>query len=113
MSFLYPRTISITRQAAPNAVGAVGYNGRAPVIMASIASGIPASIQLKSTGSKPGAGLPTDTAKRSYWRIYFAGALGLVTERDIITDDLGKRYQVTAATWSPLGYSALCDLLEV
>lgn len=112
MSFLYPRTISISRPTQPVGVGAVGYGAELPATETAIASGIAASIQQKRDGKMPGAGLPGD-ARSTLWRIFFNGlASGFVVDRDIITDDLGIRYQVQAAYWNSMGYNCLCERLE-
>ena len=113
MSFLFPRVISITRPADQIGVGALGYGGQVPGNETSIATGIPASIQSRKTGAPPAGHLPSDTSKRTEWRVMFKLALGVVLERDIITDDLGTRYQVISAYWNSLGYQCTCEKLEV
>ncbi len=115
MSFLYPRTISITRPAAQVGVGAIGYGGQAAATETSVASGLPATIQLKKEGKAPDAHLPGDISKRTLWRIMIplqSAALGLIKDRDIVTDDLGLRYQVMAPYFSSLGYDILAERLE-
>jgi len=110
MSFLYPRTISVYRNAASASAGLQPYSDAiAPTL---VASGIPATIDLKKESGVQPAGLPGDTARRTYWNINFPGALGLVLDRDIIVDDLGQRYQVTGAYWTMLGYQVLAERLE-
>jgi hypothetical protein len=112
MSFVYPRTISISRPTQPNGVGAVGYGAELPATETPVASNVPASIQQKKEGRMPGAGLPGD-ARATIWRIFFNSLQnGTVADRDIITDDLGIRYQVQAAYWNSLGYNCLCERLE-
>ncbi len=106
-SFLYPRTISVYRPAAPSATGLQPYNDVSAQTF--VASGIPATIDLKKeVGTQP-ANLPGDTSRRTYWNINFKGALGLVLENDVIVDDLGQRYQVTGAYWTMLGYQVLAE----
>jgi len=111
MSFLYPRTISISRPTQPTGVGAVGYGGELPATETAVASGVAASIQQKKEGRPPPAGLPGD-ARMTLWRIFFNLPNGTVADRDIIADDLGIRYQVQAAYWNSLGYNCLCERLE-
>lgn len=107
MSFIYPRTISVYRAGAVASQGLQTYNDVNPLTL--IASGLPATIDLKKeVGSQP-AGLPGDTSRRTYWNINFKGALGLVLDNDVIVDDLGQRYQVTGAYWTMLGYQVLAE----
>ena len=112
MSFLYPQTITISRPAPQGQLGAIGYAGEVAGTETTILSGVPASIQVKKEVGSPIAGLPADVARRSFWNVLFRAPLGTLRDRDIITDDQGIRYQVTAAYWTPLGYNALCERLE-
>lgn len=114
MSFLYPRMVSISRESVDPSVGAVGYGGVSRTNEDVIATDLPASIQLKQGRGGPEAGLPADAAK-TVWRIFIpraAAALGAIETRDIVTDDLGQRYQVSGAYWNSLGHNLLCQLLE-
>lgn len=116
MSFLYPRLVSVHRQKAQTAGGGVKpYSGETPTNEDVIATGLPASIQFKRERSRPDAGLPTDSFSRGGWNILIpksAAALGLIVERDVIVDDLGKRYQVVAPYWNSLGYNLSADVLQ-
>ncbi|MGF7131914.1 hypothetical protein P3T40_003397 [Paraburkholderia sp. EB58] len=117
MSFLYPRTIAITR---PNNAVQAGYNpsysGLSPSQETPIASDLPASIQLKKDRGRPDTGLPGDTSAKSQWTILIPrskAALGTIETWDVITDDLNVRYQVLAPYWNSLGYALLAERLEV
>ena len=112
MSFLYPRTIAITRPRASTGTGVQSYGGVTAAAEDPVASGIAASIQLARLGGEGAVPLPAD-ATRSRWRISFKAVSGLVRDRDIISDDLGVRYQVSAAYWNSLGYACECERLEV
>lgn len=116
MSFLYPRTIKVTRpnDSAP-AVGLRPYSGEVRTDESIIATNLPASIQQRRKSASAHGELPSD-APKSDWAIFIpkrSAALGLITERDIVTDDLGKRYQVAAAYWDSLGYQLLVMLLQI
>lgn len=114
MSFIYPRTIKITRQAPVTAVGAVQYSAVQASQETNVAVGLPASIQLDRTGRKPDANLPADIAGRTLWRILIplsAAAQGLIQANDVIIDDLNVRYQVVGPYWNSLGYNLLVDRL--
>lgn len=117
MSFIYPRTIAITR---PNVDVAPGYTSNYSGVLPSqetpVASGLPASIQLKKEKGRPNANLPADQEAKSFWTIMIplnSAALGLIQNNDIITDDLGVRYAVTAPYWNSLGYALLTERLDV
>ena len=112
MSFLYPRIISISRENADDAVGQQPYGGVSPANETVIASGLAARIQAEKGGASPVAKLPADAARESLWRIIFKAANGLVQNRDIITDDVGLRYQVISAYWNPMVTSCIAQFME-
>ncbi|WGS53576.1 hypothetical protein LFL96_21195 [Paraburkholderia sp. D15] len=116
MSFIYPRTISITRPAQDTAVGySSSYSGVQPSNETPVASDLPASIQLKKERGKPDPNLPADAAAKTFWTVFIplgSAPLGLIRTNDIVTDDIGNRYQITGAYWNSLGYAALAELLE-
>lgn len=104
----------MSRPAAPTGVGTLPYGGLQTANETPIASGLPASIQMNKIRGRPEAGLPGDGDK-STWRIFIpasAAALGLILVRDVITDDLGQRYQVVAPYWASLGHTLTCERLE-
>ncbi|ADE12140.1 hypothetical protein [Sideroxydans lithotrophicus] len=115
MSFLYPRAVMVTRPTQPTGVGAVAYGGEqqsteTPVV----ATPVPANIQLAKERGKPDANLPADAGK-TLWKVFIplqAVALGTILMRDVITDDLGQRYQVIGPYWNSLGHSCVCERLE-
>lgn len=112
MSFIYPRTIAITRPNSESGVGAQPYGGLAASNESPVASNVPASIQLDRAGQAAAASLPGDTAGRGFWRVFFKLPEGTVLERDVITDDLGNRYQVTNPYWDSLGYNVTAETLK-
>ncbi|MCG5072277.1 hypothetical protein [Paraburkholderia tagetis] len=116
MSFVYPRTVAVTRPASDVAVGyQPNYSGLNPAAETAVASGLPASIQLKKERGKPDPGLPSDAAAKSFWTVFIprgSAALGLIQANDVVTDDLGVRYQVTAPYCNSLGHALLVERLE-
>lgn len=116
MSFMYPRTIAISRQVAPASGGVQPYGGMAPTVEKVIYSGIQASIQQKSTSSRSDANLPADATSRTMWRVFVplsAGiAPGSVLRGDIVTDEFGQRHQVVAPYINSLGPNFLVERLE-
>lgn len=116
MSFIYPRTVAITRPASDVAAGyQPNYSGLDPSNETPVASDLPASIQIKKERGKPDPDLPGDAAAKSFWTVFIpvgAAPLGLIQTNDVITDDLGVRYQVTAPYWNSLGHALLVERLE-
>jgi hypothetical protein len=117
MSFLFPRVISVTRPASPAGVGAVGYMGVTKGTETPIIANIPASIQAKTTMARQPAGsLPAASPGPIVWRILIPlsanVARDVIKDRDLITDDLGDRYQVEAAYWGSLGWNLATIRLE-
>jgi hypothetical protein len=113
MSAIYDRVIAISRQAQQTGAGALGYGGTTPAQQLPVATGIAASIQLVKSKSNAPANLPTDVPTTE-WKIFFRSTnRTLLLERDVITDDLGRRFEVIGAYPNPFGFSALCRLLEL
>ncbi len=116
MSFLYPRTVSVRRPASIAGVGAVAYSGETETNESTpfFSKTFPAAIQHRSGRGGRMGDLPGDAITRSDFYIFLRSPnLGDITERDIIVDDLGKRYQVIASYWNSLGYRISATLLEV
>lgn len=115
MSFLYPRTIAVTRPAAQTGVGfQSAYAADQAATETPVATGLRASIQVKREGQKNPVALPGD-GNAPYWDIFIPrrdAVNGLIKQRDIITDDLGERYQVSANYWDSLGYRLRAMKLE-
>lgn len=112
MSFMYPRLITITRPDTTSGVGAIDYQGLDPVNETIIQTEVAANIQRIENLRALVADLPGDVARGSMWAIFFKLPNGTVLDRDIITDDLNVRYQVTAAYWNSMGYKAICERLQ-
>jgi hypothetical protein len=121
MSFLYPRTISVTRPANAVGTGVLGYSGELKSTETvvrntnnTIATGLRASIQLEGKTRGTAQGLLAADVGSSNWYIYVPdGTLGQIQTRDVVTDDLGLRYVVIAPYWNALGYQLLTQLLQV
>ena len=112
VSFLFPRTISVSRPNQDTAVGAQPYAGVTPANETVLATGIPAHIQSDRQGTAPQAKLAADAAGQSTWKIIFKQPLGTVQSRDVITDDLGNRYQVISVDWNPMVTTCRAQILE-
>lgn len=116
MSFIYPRRIAVHRPDTNPGAGAQDYSGVSAADESNVFRDLPASIQFKPGGKRPAGGLPADTATKANHRIFIPKAcavLGTIQERDVVIDDLGKRYQVIAAYWNSLGYNLYAELLQM
>jgi hypothetical protein len=115
MSFLYDRIITITRAAAQTGAGLQAYGGDVEANETVILAGQAAAVQAMRQGMANKPGLPLDT-RMAEWRIYFRMALGfdatLVQDRDFVTDDLGRRFQVVSAYPNPMGWRLSCQRME-
>ena len=110
-NLIYPRTITITRSAYTNTGG-----GLEPTDSI-IATGIAASIQLKSVRPlvNNASTMPAGSASNpgmATWIIIFQGTMGLVKKDDKITDDLGVAYEVDGPWWDSLGYQCECRVYK-
>lgn len=113
MSFMYPRVISFTRPGAQSGPGLQPYGGASPVTETVVAGaqGLSCSIQQSATKSNP-TGLPGDVAMTNY-RVFIPGfPAGIVRDRDIGTDDLGRRLQVESAYVDSMGANFYTLYLE-
>src|SRR5690348_10147072 len=98
MSFIYPRTVTISRPAtlSDSEVGSINYQDLDASTETTIATNVAASIQQARMESKPSANLPGDIASGTSWNIFMPSlAKDVLQDNDIITDDAGIRYQVT------------------
>ena len=112
MSFLYPRTIAITRPNQQTGVGELSYGGLSPNSESPILSGIPASIQLANANKNNTTAIPGDVPVSNYKIYSRAIGEGVVNDRDVVTDDLGIRYKVVSAYWDSMGVNLYCQKLE-
>lgn len=102
------RSVSLARQASLSGVGAVGYSGViAPTMILGVGGLWPASILMEG-GAGAGPGLPGD-ATEAGWKILLPVSIPLTIEAsDILTDDLGRRFEVLAAELTDLGWRLSC-----
>jgi hypothetical protein len=115
-SFLYPRTITVTRPpVTTQAGGAIGYGGDQPVTDTIILSGISAAVQSDRIGRVTPSNLPASSGLPLYKILIPAteAPLGTINKNDIITDDLGVRYQVHDPYWTPLGFQLRATMMAM
>lgn len=121
----YPRTVSIHRQRTvagnTDTIGAEGYSGAeqgqaTPEGEDIMFSGLIASIQLGAAGrTSTNIGLPGDAVSKPVWKVFIpSGVVRLysIRDRDIILDDEGYRYEVSANYWTDAGYELSTVRLE-
>jgi hypothetical protein len=113
MSFLYPRRVTLARPSGDDTPGEQAYGGDSTPPPDVIAQNLKAHIEAERQGSAPDARLPDDAAGQSIWLIIFPKmALGYARSRDVITDEIGNRYQVISADWGPLVTTCRSMILE-
>ena len=115
MSFLYPRIISITRPISTSGIGEIPYQALQPNNETPVVSNIRASIQYDSTADRMKSKLPGDAYVGMRWKIFTRLKdipRGTVKDNDVVTDDEGIRYQVSAAYWNSLGCNLKCERLQ-
>ena len=117
MSFLFPRTVTVTRppDGVPQA-GSQPYSALSAASETTIAVGLSARIELWRIGAKPVEHLPADAPMQPLWKVIISWnnppALGTFQLRDVVTDDAGMRYQCVSAEWeSGLGWRLTCQQL--
>lgn len=114
-SFIYPRTVSITRPGSQGGAGLqTGYLADQKASETPVVSGLDASIQLRREGTANPTGLPGD-GKSPLWDVLIPLgqlAAGVVQDRDLVYDDLGRKFQVVADYWDSLGANFRVQRLE-
>lgn len=114
MSFLYNRVIDIRRPATQSGAGAIEYGGLEFAALAEVALAVPCNIQSAGNSRVNPAGLPGDTIPAT-WKINIPRgkvADGVIQDRDICRDDLGREFAVTADYSHSMGWRLTCDRLE-
>lgn len=98
------RTVSILRPAQQAGVGAQGYGGDTAATEIPLMAGWPASVLQGTKGERNDVGLPGDV-KTPWWAILLPHAAGVALRTsDIVTDDLGRRYVISSAELTDLGW---------
>jgi hypothetical protein len=98
------RTISVKRPKQMTGVGAGGYGGNSLADETVMLSGWPASVLQGTKGEKNETDLPGDV--RSPWWLILLPAYASVTlnSSDIMTDDLNRRYVISSAELTDMGW---------
>lgn len=105
------RTVSIYRPQQQPGVGALGYGGDTAANETLLMRNWPASVLQGTKGEKGEVALPGDV-RNPWWAIllpYYAGVT--LRSGDIVTDDLSKRYVISSAELTDLGWR--CTAMQV
>jgi hypothetical protein len=99
------RTINVSRPHTQTQFGAVtDYEGTTAANETPLMTGWPASVLQGTKGEKGGVALPGDV-RDAWWAILLPQAPGVVLRSgDIITDDLSRRYIISSAELTDLGW---------
>ncbi len=99
------RVVTAFRPQQQTGVGAVGYGGNTAQNETVLASGFPASILQGTKGERGDTKLPGDV-RNPWWTILLPNIPGGVVMRtdDVLTDDLGRRYTISSAEQTDLGW---------
>ncbi|MGU3387272.1 hypothetical protein ACLBYG_22370 [Methylobacterium sp. D53M] len=121
-SFLFPRRISITRPASDRdtdgSSGPLAYGGLdvATETTVPLPKNLQCSIQYKASSGIPEANVPSGAVSAGMWVFLIprrvAPPPGTIQNRDIITDDLGNRYQIASDYSHPMGWTIRAERLE-
>ncbi|MBA4710543.1 hypothetical protein [Aquitalea aquatica] len=98
------RTVSVLRVSMDSSVGQVEYGGDTVASEQVLMSGWPASVLQGTKGEQNDAKLPGDV-RTPWWAILMPAWPGIVLRTsDIITDDIGRRYTVSSAELTDMGW---------
>ncbi|MBU9823191.1 hypothetical protein J1782_25195 [Rahnella sp. BCC 1045] len=98
------RTISVLRTSQEDAGGVIGYGGTTAENEVALMTGWPASILNGTKGEKSPVNLPAD-AKTPWYLLLFPSYGDIILRTsDVITDDIGRRYIVSSAELTDMGW---------
>jgi hypothetical protein len=98
------RTINVLRPQQQTGVGAAGYGGDTDAGETELLHQWPASVLQGTKGEKNDAQLPGDT-RSPWWAVLLPNYPGVtLRSADLITDDLARRYVISSAELTDLGW---------
>ena len=107
-----PNLVRVTRPQGVVGTGAQPYSGVSQAKETPIIRLAKAHIQPERQGQAPLSGLPAESAGQPTWKIILKAARGSIEKRDVLTDELGNRYQTISAAWTPLNTTVLAVQLN-
>lgn len=107
------RTLTVTRPTFTRTLGRVrGIDGDTVATEAVLMSSWPASVVQGTKGEKSDSGVP-DASRLPWWQILMPAIADVAFETDdILTDEVGHRYQVSSAELSSKGWRITAQLSE-
>lgn len=98
------RTINVNRPAQQAGAGVVGYGGNTAATETRLMTAWPASILQGTKGEKNEVNLPGDV-RNPWWVVLFPAFHGVALHTaDVITDELSRRYIISSAEETDLGW---------
>ena len=98
------RTLNVKRPAQQTGAGAVGYGGNTAATETPLMTGWPGSVLQGTKGEKNEVNLPGDV-RYPWWQILLPAFPGVTLHTaDTITDELSRRYVISSAELSDLGW---------
>lgn len=99
------RVINLYRPQQQTNLGLGGYGGTTAKNETLLLQGRPCSILQGTKGEKSETNLPGDT-RAAWWQVLLPNAGGIIRYDDVIIDDLQRRYVVSSAELTDLGWRA-------
>lgn len=107
------RTVSILRVSMDAGPGLIGYGGDVPATEVPLMQGWPASVLQGTKGEANPAQLPGDV-RTPWWAILMPAWPGIVFRTsDIVRDDLGRKYVISSAELSDMGWRMTAMQVQV
>jgi len=99
------RTVTVFRPQQQAGVGAVGYGGNTAQNQTAIVTGFPASVLINAKADNSSVKLPGDT-RQAWWSLLLPPIPGnvIIQDADVVTDEIGNRYVVSAAELTDMGW---------
>ena len=99
------RVLTISAPQVQTGVGALGYGGSTTANATQLVTGYPASVLQGTKGEKSVMQLPGDT-RAPWWQVLLPALPGgiVLLNNYLMTDELGKRYKISSAELSDLGW---------
>jgi hypothetical protein len=97
--------VTVFRPQQQAGVGAVGYGGNTAQNQTAIATGFPASVLINAKADNSSVKLPGDT-RQAWWNLLLPPIPGniIIQDADVVTDEIGNRYVVSAAELTDMGW---------
>ena len=106
------RMVNVSCQPLDDSIGAIGYGGATADNLETILTQWPASILQGTKGEKSEVGLPGDV-RIPWWAILLPAFTGVIIETSyIISDELGRRYIVSSAELTDMGWRITAQQAE-